>query len=407
MANSTTVNPDVRFGTSYLSIKYEDAAVASEVLMDKMDGEIFIKRPLDNKVISFSQNNKFLHETLLELKILLKNYSNIKYPLSDASYFTSTDYILRYLSSGDTKEILAGDDLTFNTTSLDTSKKFEFYVSKESNGFFCMIKPRLSDKTFIEYLDNEYNLLCKDYSGTDASIIAEREKFNKTGYETSNASVKYTITITGLDSSGNEKIAELDSTCYVHMGEESVVPFPTNYNSNFAEITKIKVNINSITFDKIRFIDNYIHKTEDFDKTVYNNLIAPDNRIEITNINIFSFIDNASQIPSESSRQNIVVINSVALHDYLGILDKLSVGSGFIVSDQRPIDSVWTNNNAWAETIRNVKYGGVSYKTDCETDINVLESLIYDMDGIVTGFSLDETEQDMLYIQRLAKGSGV
>lgn len=407
MPERLVINPDVRFGTSYLSIEHETASVESEVLMDKIDGEIFIKRPLDGKVISFSQNNKFLYETIMELKILLKNYSNIKYPLTSGSYFTSTDYIMRYLMTGDRKEILAGDNLEFSPSSQDASKRFEFYVSKESNGFFCMIKPRLIDKTFIEYLTTEYNILCKDYADSDPDILAEKEKFKEDEYETSNATISYTITIKGIDLTGNVKTVSLDSTYHVTMGKESMVPFPSSYNSTLSEILEIVVNINAITFDKLRFIDNYIATHDTFDKSTYNKLIAPDNRISINTVNIFSFVDDASQIQTEDSRQVIVAMSSSGLHDYIGTLDKLSGGSGFIVSNTRPLDSLWTVNNVWAETIRVVRPGGIVVDTDHETDIDLLESLIYDSNkptSIATGFTLDKTQAALMFIGRLEQG---
>ena len=52
--------PDMRFATTFLSNKYRDYAVKGESLMDKATGEIFTKRPLDGRVVSFFQNKKYI-----------------------------------------------------------------------------------------------------------------------------------------------------------------------------------------------------------------------------------------------------------------------------------------------------------------------------------------------------------
>lgn len=48
-----TLTPDVRVASSFLDEKYDDKAVRGEVVMDKIDAELFIKRPLDNRLVSF------------------------------------------------------------------------------------------------------------------------------------------------------------------------------------------------------------------------------------------------------------------------------------------------------------------------------------------------------------------
>ena len=84
--------PDMRFGTTFLSTEYRDYAVEGEVLIDKISGEIFMKRPSDGRIISFHQNKKYMHDLVLELRVLLTNNESFLYPVNNKSaYYVNTD----------------------------------------------------------------------------------------------------------------------------------------------------------------------------------------------------------------------------------------------------------------------------------------------------------------------------
>ena len=72
--------PNMRFATSALSHEYRDYAINGEMIMDKMTGEFFIKRPADGRVLSFDQNKKYMYDLMLELRILLTTNENFLYP---------------------------------------------------------------------------------------------------------------------------------------------------------------------------------------------------------------------------------------------------------------------------------------------------------------------------------------
>ena len=82
--------PDVRFGTSFLDKKYKNFALKGEVIMDKVTGEILVKRKLDGKIKSFVQNDKYLHEMMVELRIMLNNYTQFTYPSTNDDAWTLT-----------------------------------------------------------------------------------------------------------------------------------------------------------------------------------------------------------------------------------------------------------------------------------------------------------------------------
>ena len=58
--------PDIRFATTFLSHEYRDYSVDGETMMDKMTGEIFIKRPIDGRVLSYEQNKKYVTNLILK-----------------------------------------------------------------------------------------------------------------------------------------------------------------------------------------------------------------------------------------------------------------------------------------------------------------------------------------------------
>ena len=105
--------PNMRFATTFISNKYRDYAVKGEVLMDKATGEIFTKRPEDGRVVSFFQNKKYMHDLMLELRVLLNNNARFTYPsITDVdSFFLSTDYdIMSIYGEKDTN--IATTDMT-------------------------------------------------------------------------------------------------------------------------------------------------------------------------------------------------------------------------------------------------------------------------------------------------------
>ena len=70
---SNTIFPDARFGAAFLDKKYHQFAEFGEVLMDKITGEMFMKRKADGKIISFIQNKDYLSDIMVEMRLLMKN----------------------------------------------------------------------------------------------------------------------------------------------------------------------------------------------------------------------------------------------------------------------------------------------------------------------------------------------
>ena len=132
--------PDIRFATTVLSHEFRDYAVEDEMMMDKMTGEIFIKRPSDGRVLSYEQNKKYLYDLMLELRILLTNNTKFTYNKeSPYGCYISTNYDLNTINKDILNNILEneteihleddeGYDLN-NTLSFPVSSKWIFLSS--------------------------------------------------------------------------------------------------------------------------------------------------------------------------------------------------------------------------------------------------------------------------------------
>lgn len=391
--------PDTRFGTTFLDMINENAAVKHEVLMNKVTGEMFLKRPTDGKMISFTQNDKYVYDSLLELRILMNSDSPFNYPKTNTSFFTSIDYATRYLRNDNKYDVLSGSSMQFSQSS-SSDERFEFYTSPEASGFYLLLKPRTTDKVVIEYLTNLYDSVCKEYTGNDPELIVQRNKYvTIPNWENVNATVVYTLEVTGISKSTNqERIIELDRTSYVRIGQHSLIRIGNELNEYFNRVLKIKVTVTNILFSKITFAQKDILNRQGYTKDTFNSLLAPDKRIDIPVSNVLSFIDNTRDIINGSSRTIIMGYDTHNLGRYLDIVDKINVSKGTISSPMRPSDGEWSVHNSWHEVIRYVNKSDNITTVDHETDIDSLIDYLYKVNGIETGFTLNPDDEMMLLI---------
>lgn len=395
------IYPDVRFGAAFLDKKYKTFAELGEVVMDKISGELFLKRKQDGKLISFVQNNKYLHDIMIELRILMKNHISFTYPTTETSWFASSDFNVEDIM-GVTNNIINGGILEFSDARLDETKRIEFNISTKSNGFFVRPISRDTDKNIIEYLTNLYNSTFSNYTGTNITYLAEYEKFvnDETWYHT-NATITYSFQVTGT-SGGEELIETYSDTANIKINEETFVEVPDDYKLMFDTVDNIKVTVKMVTVNKFEMIQNYIASNVDFDLSVYNDMIAPDSSVVIDHINIMAFADDISGIPANVNVVNVALIDTPYLLRYMTKIDKLSVAGGYIPSITRPEDGIWTVNNIWAEIITNINGNGVVNETNHETNIEELEDFIYVTEGIVTNFTMNPDDSTDILIDDLA-----
>lgn len=376
---SNTIFPDARFGAAFLDKKYHQFAEFGEVLMDKITGEMFMKRKADGKIISFIQNKDYLSDIMVEMRLLMKNYTHFTYPVNKEAFFSSSNFNIHNITGAITN-VVKGGLFEFSDSTLDESKKIEFNISTSSNGFFIRPISRSSDKNIIEYLTNIYNI----------NISTEES-------DTSNATLTFSYTVTGI--SGDEELTQMYSkTQNIKINEDTFVEIPDDYKLMFDSINNIKITIKSLKINKFEEVYQMMNINADFDKTAYNDFIAPDTSIVIEYINILMFSDDVYGVPTNVNVENIALLPVSYFLEYMTKVDKLSVSGGYIPSITRPEDGIWTINNVWGEIIRTIGGNGIIVETEHETDIDEIEDHIYVTEGIVTRFTMKEEESDNIFI---------
>lgn len=341
---TTIVNADSRFGTTFLSTKYRDHAVAGEVLMDKTTGEIFIKRASDGKIVSFYQNKKMLNELALDLRILLLDNPEFTYPKqNNSAFFVSTNHDLVAMNNETLFNIIDGKNFFMYID----GRNIKFAISKECCGFFCRNTTRDIDKPFIEFLSNHYNQVLKDYKGDDPDLQNESNKLaTNPKWEICNTTITYNISIiTNTDTD----VKFEDITDYICLNEDTCIIFPQNIRDKINEMNEsnsisfIAVEITSIRYDKINFMIEYKRVFDNLDVEFndnYTRLCPDDNRLEIMDINIGNFIDNIDMLGITNVPEIQTIIALLDLAHFKRYNDKLkkliTTDSELVISDYQP-----------------------------------------------------------------------
>ena len=366
--------PNSRFATTMLSTEYRDYAVNGEEIVDKATGELFIKRPSDGKIISFHQNHKFIHDLVLELRVLLTNNEEFIYPKnSDDAFFISRDFDVVTIQDEKYKSILDEDTVISNSEDT-TLHQMKFKLSKDTNGFFCKPMTRDCDKAVIEFLTNRYNSVLSVYDGTDPEMLQHKNYLDTIEkWSDSNVVINYTADV----SDGTKEIS-YDIEDYIRLNEEMCILLPlTEFAKDFPlGFTNVKITINSFNYEKIRFIMN--HKDlfgSDFNFELAK-FMSPDLKLQMNNVNFITFVDKSSDIELMGNENVIALLDIPYVRRYMGKMSKLKNSSEFIQSTYRPSDDEWTANTVWAERVRDISEGGVITDRDSEISLSKLEEML-------------------------------
>ena len=394
MPAKETLTPDVRFGASFLDEAYREKAVRGEVLIDKVDAELFLKRPLDGRLISFMRRYTEIYETINELNIQVQNHPEFYYPYEN-SFFLSMLYDIREVYGSDIN-ILLGDIYLRNIFNPD--RKIEFRVSTESNGFFVKAKTRSNDRKSVSFLNFMYNKLEKE------GVIDRPSMYDNLDYwENGGVLMSYDVIATGTPKS--DEYANMVTTSMVvaiRMNENSVVTFPTNYNYGLQSVDSVIVRITGFSFPKLQAMYQYYLTLPDEEQYPFKDyLLEIDNAAYLKELEVWSFVDDQSHVPNCSSMFVNQFIDILFMNEIMEKLKKVGDGNGVIPAAKRPPATTWTMNNAWAEIIRSVSAGNTTTKNDCETNIDDLEKYLYYMQYIQTEFTFDEKNDAGLLIVEL------
>ena len=389
--------PDIRFATTFLSNKYRDFSVKGESIMDKETGEMFVRRPSDGRVVSFFQNKKYMHELMLELRILLNNNLGFKYPSETDvnAFYLNTDYDLTCINDDRVCDVFMNDTIIPNTD--DTQiHKLEFKVSPSSSGFFCRVTSRDCDKAILEWISTQYNSICKDYTGDNENFLIESRKFSNDRWADSNAVINYTVETITED--GN--ISSYDFKEYVHINEECCVMFERNFSSE--NLKSLKVIINSITYDKIHFMINHKDELGIPFITGFNKFVNSDNVANVYYCNIGSFVDSSDDINLLGNEFIVSMIDMPYVYRYMMKMTKLVDGGNIVLSPDKPSSDIWRTNGLWAESVRNVYKDGVSVDQGCSFDIKTFERYLATGNGVSpVKFTTDVNDTNNIYLKEI------
>lgn len=356
--------PNQRYATTALSTEYRRFAVNGELLKDNTTGELFLKRKEDGKVVSFFQNKKYMHDMMLELRVLLNNNANFRYPIdSEEAFLLSTNYDLIAMNQERITNIYNENHLIDNTSS-DPLYTFRFKLSKISNGFFCRISTRDCDKPLMEVITNYYNRLINSYNSIEVAFLLEKDKMEQIPkWYDSNATIEYLVKCIG---GGIER--NYTCTDYVRVNESCMVPLPEiQIHQDFPSgIDNIEVTINTIRYDKLHFIIEQKDVIGPEVQELIDRYIFQAGRMEAHVVNIMHFVDRYEDYLPLGNEVVLAFIDMPYANRYLGKMTSLLNNGDFIFSIKRPVASEWVTNGVWAEMVRTIDKSGNEYNTGSE-----------------------------------------
>ena len=390
--SNNLLTPDIRFGTSFLDVSKSKLAVRGEVMMDKVTGEIFIKRVLDGKVISFSQQDTSMQDGISKLNVLLQNTPLFRIPILNTGLFVDASFNINGIMDETTNILLEDIDLPL---AISKDRNIILDIDKDTNGFFFEALTRENDRNIVSYLNLQYNLR----EGSNGFIKPEEYK-NVDNWENGNVLVSYEVTTEGRDESGAfvNPITATD-TISVRLNDYSAVIFPDNYKNGIAVVTKITVRIKSFRFPKLQ--DSFTYFMRDPEQEPFSKIIEPDYLATIKSFHVMYFLEDENNVPSGNNVYINQMIDLRFLEDFLSKVQKASTSSGVILSTERPSDSKWTVNNAWAESTREVGGAMMSNPLDSPTNFYELEKYLYTLVPFITKFTYDRNDLNGIYVKIL------
>lgn len=390
------VKPDMRFANTFLDTKYRDYAVPGEAMMDKISGELFMKRPIDGRVISFFQNKKMIHDLTLELRVMMVNNENFIYPeKDDNAFFVSANYDLLTINNEQPIDILNNYiEIQPTGSNVDSINTLNFNISSYANGFFIRFSTRDCDKPIIEFLVNKYNTLFKNYDGDNLEYQEQHRYFEiEELWEDSSCVVEYVAT----KYKNNVPVDILYSSCPIRLNESSCVllpdGFPSDIDPELRDCDYIHIEIVNFRFDKIQFIYNHREYFEDQDLiNNYYKLIFEDGVVRPAEINVMYFVDNVNHIHLLGNEFLLALLDIPYINRYMAKMSKLKEASQFLTTIKEPSVIDWDANTCWAERIRDVYKGGETRRTTSPNSFEDIAKYFTRNSAAISGNIITEAE---------------
>lgn len=386
------LTPDVRFGTSFLDVSKADIAVRGEVLMDKTTGEIFIKRVIDGKVISFAQQDTNMFDTMNKLNVLMQNNTLFRVPIFSTGLFVDAVFKVDGIMGTDTNILL--EDIEFRRA-INPENNILLDIDCDTNGFFYEPLTRENDRNIVSYLNLQYN-----FRETNELVTRPEIYKDLNGWENNNMLLTYEITAEGLDVEGNEiNPVVTEATVPVRINDYGSVIFPDHYKNGITTVTRVTVRIIAFRFPKLQYM--FTEFMNDPLQRPFSTLIEPDYAAFIRNFHVMYFIENEECVPSGDNVYINQLIDLRFLDEFLNKVQKVNSSRGMILSSQRPAETQWVIDNGWAEAINELDGAAVVNKLKSPTNIHDLEKYLYTVLPFATRFTFNPNDVTGLLIEKI------
>lgn len=384
--------PDVRFGTTFLSNKYRDYAVEGEALMDKVTGELFIKREGDGTVVSHTRDKIATSDIIHNLWFLMKNNPDFKLIRKadiEKSNFAICDVDMFSYFNGEAD--VARRDFKLDFTA---DKLLLQYIT--SSGVFISVNTRTNDRVISDLFNAYYNEVLKTTTTLSSDITQEKERFRKNFGK--DLRVTYKVKCKNKTDS---QYQTYDMEAYIKSNELSLLPIKTNlYNYDITEI-----EISSIDFvlyqkfalfkkayetstladetekDRIRNMST-TEFTNAFFTEVVSSYVYSDSKVVVNDIVIYSNVSLENKITASPYRDNkfvrmIYTENIDTINSYLNKISTSYQNQTIVYSGSRPDEAIWTRGSTWVEPVETILLKTLQVKANPHvTDKNTLEKML-------------------------------
>ena len=408
------ISSDVRFGSTFLDVKYADKAADGEVLSDKQDASLYLKRPSDGRVVSFDEKVASIYQIISEFNIEYQNTDGYEYPTSADAMFTVSNFKTNAFNENPARDIdILKSNLYFG---LNDGVPFGGKMSKDTNGFFAKVNARHVDRNLIGTLTSVfagYEENNKYVAGSKRSFsqwLAESKLYGNDNYVElrnlnnwagSNAVLYYRITTSGKDSSGNTAVVNSSYRSCIRINEQSFCAFPTGYAAGIKTIESINVTLVRIEFQKLQYAAYLLNIDENTAETTFKGFIENDGKLIIRDTALYYFIDNyTDRVPETDNTLTHYCVDWKYLKESLAKSVSTSSGSVYVKSF-KPDDGSWRENTMWVEKIREVLSNNRSVTLESDNAYEDIENLVYLDTNIDCHFSLSKADKEAVFVQKI------
>ena len=399
-----TYEADVRYGSSFLSVSKKNQAQHGEILTDKMTGEVYIVRPTDGKIISFSQKSQTVYDAVREFNLQFQSSSGYTYPDITGSYLLGTRFIKeQFLDVSKQTDIL----VTNKVDLLDT-----FEISTKTNGFFIKPVMRHGDKNVCGLLSGMFaNDEASNFSSNVKSFSAwlnDSPLYNGTeyptwasleGWDTSDALVSYKLTIYGTVGGVSKTTVYNNQIAPIKVNEYTCVRFKSDAFTGISDISRVEVQIQKFLFPKLQY-ERYCAQDSSSStglSVAISRLMETDLKVVFQYDDLFYFIDGPSQVPVPTEDLSINTCVDVDFVNHaISNIQNASGAKAVQVQVEEP--ESWPVDTMWAEEIRDVLGADDVRDTGAATKFSSLEEKIYHNGDSYVTFTNDSFNKENILI---------